>query len=84
MTITPRQTIEGMWILQSGKFNSDSGIPICRFIRRSGNSALIQAWYKVWQLNGYITYNFKDDDDTTTLTYLTRALTLNMLLDDNE
>ena len=80
--ITPRQTIEGNWILQSGTYGS--GMALCSFIRTNNDDTLQIGWNKVWQLHGYINRLHQFDNDVNALTYLTRALTLNMLLDDNE
>ena len=78
--ILTRQEIETKWLHTVGK-------PLCLF---TSNVGLRGEWDKVWASARYdhdllyINCAFAGDRHVQDLTYLTRALSLNMLLDDNE
>ncbi len=75
-----RLEIEQAWIDQSYFM----GALLCRF---TIGTKLRRGWFKVWyREHGFISDKFSDVHflDKEVLSYLTRALSLNMLLDDNE
>ena len=80
-----REQIEQDWIDES----SEDGKSLCRFINdKDLHYMLIKAWIEVWyseeREHSYIHNYFYGDQERLELSYLCRALTLNMLLDDNE
>ena len=88
-----REEIEQLWIEVSTDIMF--GKPLCDFMYLVGNSDLEGQWNKIWgnQNYTYISDYFDDDyywlslinsEDYYTLSYLLRALSLNILLDDME
>lgn len=79
-----REEIERAWVEESVK--KLSGIPLCSFIDYSKFLAIRKAWNQVWdkQSKVYMYAYFQRESYFSDLTYLCRALSLNMLLDDNE
>jgi hypothetical protein len=80
-----REFIEYRWL----KYLESDGRALCGFFKWNCQSKLDKSWQIVWDGEcGYIGENFitfdNDSYDRQVLTYLTRALSLHMLLDDND
>jgi hypothetical protein len=79
-----RHEIENKFIKESLGFRE--GPQLCGFTYRIGHK---KVWDKIWKDNEYIfisDYFYFDSEtkkDYMTMSYLCRALTLNMILDDN-
>ncbi len=86
-----RKEIEKLWIEES--IERRYGKPLCDFMYEVGNDDLIRQWDEIWdsQKYSYISDYFDDDyyyktissENYYVLSYLLRALSLNILLDDN-
>lgn len=72
-----RSEIEKKW-LDGSPFNA--GIPLCSFTKR----LKLGIWQDIWKGQDALIINdyFEHDEDCMDLVYLTRALSLHMLLDD--
>lgn len=86
-----REEIEKLWLKDNG--GRSFGRLLCRFMYEVGDSNLISQWNGVWgsQKHNCISDYYCDDyycdtisiEDYCNLTYLLRALSLNILLDNN-
>ena len=84
-----RKEIEYLW--QLGVEPRGAGKSLCGFVGSECGDSLYYKWEEIWGERGYmengsqppvyILYYFQRDND---MTYLCRALSLNILLDDNE
>jgi len=89
-----REEIERLWVQESDGYSYGYSKPLCSLMFEVGNSDLIRRWDKIWYSqkynyisdyfdDGYYDYNPISSEDYYVLSYLLRALSLNILLDDN-
>ena len=91
MSKVTRKQVENKWLKKSKEQSErglNSGVSLCMFLRNLDSNALSYRWEAVWctprRLRVYIASYFEDESDQGDLSYLCRALSLHMLLDDNQ
>lgn len=73
-----RSKVEKKWLKECSPFKN--GAPLCPFTKR----LKLDSWQDIWESQDAFLINeyFEYGDDRMDLIYLTRALSLHMLLDD--